>query len=224
MGENSLYITLPSNTTNDMFPNNTISHFTVRLPKRIDFGDYEAALVEFQYPKTWTMIEGFIFTVMAFHADGRSGFRHVRIPPTRVNSPKALIEFLQSRVDDVAETREKYFFSYDEATGRTGVRCVDSLHMISLDPKLGELLGFEHKFAFRGDSDWHWSNHPTDISNGMTAIYIYSNIVQNQLVGDVMVPLLRTVPIRGKESDLFRSEEFRHHHYLPLKNETTDLV
>ena len=55
----------------------------------------------------------------------------------------------------------------------------------------------------------------------MAAIYVYSSIVQNQLVGDSLVPLLRVVPIRGARDELYRSEEFLHPYHLPTVNETT---
>jgi hypothetical protein len=224
MGENSIYITLPSNTTNEMFPNNTISHYTVRLPKRIDFGDYEAALVEIQYPKSWTTIGGWIFSVMTYNTVRHvTSLAKVEIPTTKLNSVQSLLEVIRKRLDEINGIGHKYVFDYNEATGRTGFRLEDSDSMLLFQDNLREMLGFKQKH-FRGDTDWHWSDYPTDISNGMTSLYVYSNIVQNQFVGDVMVPLLRTVPIRGSVWDAYRSEEFRHHHYLPLKNETTDLV
>ena len=67
----------------------------------------------------------------------------------------------------------------------------------------------------------HTSEYHTDIDEGMSAIYVYSSIVQNQLVGDSLVPLLRVVPIRGRSDELYRSEEFLHPYYLPTVNETT---
>lgn len=62
-----------------------------------------------------------------------------------------------------------------------------------------------------------------DIDEGQTAFYVYSNIVQHQMVGNTMAPLLRVVPIRGKERDTYRTEEFQHVMYVPTINSRTDI-
>lgn len=49
---NEQYVTLFSNTSSDLFPNNTTSRFTAKLPKPLDFGNdkYECGLVEIFHP------------------------------------------------------------------------------------------------------------------------------------------------------------------------------
>ena len=47
------------------------------------------------------------------------------------------------------------------------------------------------------------------------ALYVYTDIVADELVGDAKVPLLRTVPIRGQMGE-FEHIEFRRPYYKPL--------
>ncbi|XP_069063745.1 uncharacterized protein F54H12.2-like [Pleurodeles waltl] len=48
------YITLPSNASKHMFPDNQISNYTVNLAKPVDLkGSLDVALKEIQYPRTW---------------------------------------------------------------------------------------------------------------------------------------------------------------------------
>ena len=42
-----------------------------------------------------------------------------------------------------------------------------------------------------------FNGHP-DIETGFEALFVYSSIVVHRIVGDVMAPLLRTVPLRSK--------------------------
>jgi hypothetical protein len=45
--QDSFFVTLPSNSSMDMYPDNTAAHFKTILPKRIYLhGEYEVALTE----------------------------------------------------------------------------------------------------------------------------------------------------------------------------------
>jgi hypothetical protein len=90
-----------------------------------------------------------------------------------------------------------------------------------ITPSLKNILGFDTIHFTKGLSVGQ--NH-ADIDAGMTAIYVYSDIVQNQFVGDTLVPLLRVVPIRGADKNVYRGEEFLHPRYLPTKRETTSVM
>jgi hypothetical protein len=51
----SEYMTLPSNASMDIYPNNTIANYRVKLPRKYNFEEnVEVALVEFSYTKSWT--------------------------------------------------------------------------------------------------------------------------------------------------------------------------
>lgn len=54
-----------------------------------------------------------------------------------------------------------------------------------------------------------------DLSNGLNSIYVYSNIIEDCVVGNSLVPLLRTVLISGNYGDLIQ-KTFIHPHYLPI--------
>ena len=48
------YLTLPSNASMKMYPDNTLAHYITDLPRRIDVtGEWECGLAEIQYPHTW---------------------------------------------------------------------------------------------------------------------------------------------------------------------------
>ena len=48
------YLTLPSNASMKMYPDNTLAHYITDLPQRIDLtGEWECGLADIQYPHTW---------------------------------------------------------------------------------------------------------------------------------------------------------------------------
>ena len=55
----SFYVTLPSNSSMDLYPNNTLTQFTVQLkePLRLDV-QYDVALVELTYKHSWSLEVG----------------------------------------------------------------------------------------------------------------------------------------------------------------------
>ena len=50
----SFYITLPSNSSMDIFPDNTLTSFTTKLKSALQLeGRYEVALTEIMFPVNW---------------------------------------------------------------------------------------------------------------------------------------------------------------------------
>ena len=50
----SFYVTLPSNSSMEYFPNNTLSNYGTKLPQPFDLnGEWEVGLPEIQFPITW---------------------------------------------------------------------------------------------------------------------------------------------------------------------------
>ena len=48
------YMTLPSNASMLVYPDNILAHYITDLPHRIDlFGEWECGRAEIQYPHTW---------------------------------------------------------------------------------------------------------------------------------------------------------------------------
>ena len=48
------YLTLPSNSSFDHFPNNTLSEYTTKLPQEINLEEFwEVGVAEIGYPHTW---------------------------------------------------------------------------------------------------------------------------------------------------------------------------
>ncbi len=67
------------------------------------------------------------------------------------------------------------------------------------------------------------ATYPPDLSRGMTMMYVYSDIVMKQIVGDTMAPLLRTVKLEGDAGDTVE-KIFQAPHYIPLLKRDFDHI
>ena len=54
-----------------------------------------------------------------------------------------------------------------------------------------------------------------DLSRGFKSFYVYSSLVEPRIVGDKIVPLLRIVPITGRNGEMVTTR-FDHVQYIPV--------
>ena len=58
------YLTLPSNASMKIYPDNTVAKYTTQLPNNIELdGDWEVALTEIQYPHKFYNVKGEWFRI-----------------------------------------------------------------------------------------------------------------------------------------------------------------
>lgn len=58
---------------------------------------------------------------------------------------------------------------------------------------------------------------------GQQKMYIYVDIIENQFIGSQLAPLLRITDYRGQNATT-TTQEFAHHHYVPLRNANLDQI
>ena len=59
------------------------------------------------------------------------------------------------------------------------------------------------------------AKYPVDLRTGFYAMFVYCDIVESQILGNVQVPLLRIVPTEGKYGDIINTT-FQNPHYVPV--------
>ena len=62
-----------------------------------------------------------------------------------------------------------------------------------------------------------------DVHEGLTCLYVYSSIVESQLVGDMKAPLLRVIPVNGQFGHT-QTVRYDNIYYLPLSQNWIDTV
>ena len=169
----------------------------------------ECGLTEINYSHDWYNVRNARLMVEhagkmetdAYFADGYYG------------SAKIIVRALN---DEVKGGRVK--FSYEPVTQKVTVHMKgDTTFMLYGD--LPDILGFgtgdsvvirtyRRKTLTQGDSI-------VDLRRGFESLYVYSSIVEPRIVGDKIVPLLRIVPITGRNGEMVTTR-FDHVQYIPV--------
>ena len=219
MESSSFYVTCPSNASMDIYKDNTPSHFRINLPQRLYLqNNYEVALAEIQYPMTyWTFSTEDKYQIAIVIR--RTRFYSPRgFSPTRYNTVQELIDDIQKTFSDTVERPQNYpadeelfKIAYNEKINRV---YYDAHYQtkVQLSDECAEALGFV-KSSLTGRNQY--ARYAPDITRGRHSLFVYCNVVDSQIVGDVYAPLLRTVAIRGERGSIV-TETYDRLHYVPV--------
>ncbi len=206
------YVTLPSNASKELFKSNTPSCYTVDLAKPIELsGRWMVGLCEIVYPHTWYNLPSHLASVelnknikeeqpLVILKFGRGGY---------FDRPKELLEQLIPAL-------RKYDSSVDAAYNNV-TKCIDFKG--SGQFKLRTYSPLAYMLGLKVNEWWTLSNrsapYPCDLRTGIYNLYVYTDIIQYQAVGDSYSPLLGTVKVTGAFGDVVN---IRYHtvHYIPL--------
>lgn len=201
----SFYITLISDSSRRFFPDNKISQFTTQLPSAIELtnGAWEVALVDIIYPHTWYNIRKdnnlFGFDL----GDGKLQGR--RLPPGCYETIPDILNAI--RIDSL---RNKIEFNYHSVTKRVKFK-TEGMAKFVLKEGMAELMGFEAgEYQGFGQSEF-----VADPKASFHVMYVYCDLVEPQIVGDVQAPLLKIVTVEGKDGEIVNAH-FPRPIYLPV--------
>lgn len=132
--------------------------------------------------------------------------------------------------DDDSGKKEETFLSrifkvkYKPLEKRVSIK-LDTTYVkgVILGNGLQYMLGYDSERSLTLTRSHNTAKYPPDLSAGFGSLYIYSDLVQPQIVGGSLVPLLRTVPIEGKFGDNV-NKVFLDPHYLPLRTRNFDSI
>ena len=194
----SFYITLPSNASMGIFPHNAVSHFTTELISPIRFeGEWVVALAKIIYRNSIKSIIGTLkltkqtFTGPAtlefpIEFDESSTFDHLfqHLDGARITHDSNLFQGLIASVYDkktLTITPEK----------DVQVQLLGALpFIVNLDPKV--IYTKEKPLKITA---------PSAKAQKTDSMFIYTDIIEDQYVGDTKAPLLDTVSISGGQDE-----------------------
>ena len=194
------------------FPNSTVANFRIKLAETIDLpGQWEVALVGLHYPHTWPTIkkgvqQTFLYNLGAGLKDETAILKEVYYP-----SLEQLIKALNASMSS-REAQAKIKFSYNPSSRKVTVD-VKRGATIWFTGDIAAVLGFAQDCFIEKKTS---SPYTADINGGFSSLYVYTDIVDPQFVGDVKVPLLRIVNIQGDYGTSVHTS-FRNLQYVPVK-------
>ncbi|ELT95821.1 hypothetical protein CAPTEDRAFT_188804, partial [Capitella teleta] len=166
------YLVLPSNSSFDFYPDNTVANYTTRLPRDIELsGEWEVGLEEIQYSHNWFSIQPSDAVVFAYSLGSESSDRgendewHYRKLDPGYYANKG--EIVDAMVKELKRSANMKFM---------------------MDKDLNPLLGFSEKSELLSlhSSTKSYSTSKGTLNQHLSALYVYCNIVKPRVVGDSM--------------------------------------
>ncbi len=204
------YLTLPSNASLDIFPDNKTTSYRVKLPRNIDLeGSWKVGLYSISYPNTWYTLQD-IFDTHFYYTD-RSG-----IPSTAYVS-YGYYETVQDLIKATnkvlaRDVNDNIKLTYNALTGKVTVQLKNGYEII-LTGRLSIVFGFGGK-----EMVLKKTTQSPDVADMclMSTIHVYCDIVEPQVVGDTNVQLLKTIPVESKFGDVI-AKTFTNIQYVPIQ-------
>lgn len=223
------------------YPDNTVSNYTTHLPTtvRLSNGEWEVAIVEAHYPWSFlTVGEDASITVdfslpelkvvedeegdtVMVAESGPLRTDDIKVEPGYYKDVEELVEGINA----TRKVSSHATFLYDKTTGTVSVDILDHVTRLVLSSALALQLGFDpHNENLVGRKK---GRRPADVHASLpTHMYVYCDLVEPQLVGDTVAPLLKIVNIdtRNYMYGGRKIEHFNDPHYVPVIKSTFESV
>ena len=183
MEGSQFYLTLPSDSSMSMYPDNTMSDFTVSPPQPIELtGEWEVCLKEIQYPRTWNNVRK---TQNHFYMKDSSGVPTVfLLQEGYYPSIDDILQGVKTSITDRA-TRDSVDMAYNRITRRVTITMTNG-YSILLGEGLAVILGFGLKNNFIQNKTT--APNVVNLEGDLHSLFVYSDAIEAQVVGDSMVP------------------------------------
>lgn len=221
--DSEFYLTLPSNSSILYYPNNTTTKFSTHLPQQITLkGVWQVALVEFHYPCTFQNVREGANTVYIYthHEDEDESKYEIHASVLKSGTyynAESLINLLNTDT-----TIAKYYqFEYNMENGFCKVASSTSLAKNVTNFELPR--GITLQLGMDLESKLPTMTRPCNVRLGLPAeLYVYCDVIEPQLIGDTMAPLLRIVSV-DKASYIYGDQKtcifFQPHYVRVLVNQ-----
>lgn len=234
MNTNQLYITLPSNASINKHPDNTLSNYITDLAQPIKLNyPYEVALVELTFPNNWQqnitigkiiikykdkIVDTGEITIADIHNNSLSIINH-KIKQINVEHFQIPTDVEIHRIQIVTPHNDgpKNFYQY-QIRG-------PGISMIFIGEQLCDFLHVESNKIYNHGDRSQLSETNIDLKNTLypDTLYIYTDIISHQYVGDTMSQLLATIPILTPEGQT-QSTQIQNPHYLPINRDSISSI
>jgi len=213
----SFYVTLPSNSSQADFPENSLTHYTTRLknPLRLN-GNYEVALAQILFPKNWNYREDSRIRILS-----PAGEHVVTI---KFVVWETLDELINTFNKNTVNTKTGIEMKYDINTSRIFLVVSPECKLI-FDNGINTFFGF-NKTVLEGTNK-NYVFYSDEVVNSelnlIHSLYVYLDICKYQLVGDTEAPLLQVVSTNSV-TDNYVEQIFDSPHYVPIARNNLETI
>ncbi len=214
-------ISIPHNTSHSYFPNNTRSSFQVHLPKQISLeGEYEVALTEILYTNNIYNIISQNFWIHLQNSRKEWTRKRLTFPSGHYETALDLLEIMKNKIDSIQgyNLSNVINFNFDAKTNFTLIlmNTASTKARIEFPPLLANILGFQCTSSTLLINSTKSSDFPSDMFLLYKRINIFTDIIERQIVGDKLSPLLRVIDFNRDKINDHIFQEFDQLYYIPV--------
>jgi hypothetical protein len=217
MSGTHFYLTLPSNASLDVFPDNKTTEYCVKLPQPVELdGNWEVGLHSIFYPNTWYTLRDINVDTHFYYDEGIGWPSSAAIKYGHYKTMEEYIKGMNDALKQEISNNTDIYLTYSALTGKVTVHLKPKCKLL-LFGKLSLILGFGGKDTVINEKLGLAQESPyvTDLAT-FTSIYTYCNIIRPQIVGDTSAQLLRSIPAEGKYGDIL-TKTFTNIQYVPVQ-------
>ena len=180
MSGTHFYLTLPSNASSDVFPDNKTTSYRVKFPQTIYLeGNWEVGLYSISYPNAWyTLQKG--FDTHVYYGDPSRIFLLAIVDYSYYTSVEDLVKAVNAALLATGDVNDNIKLTYTALTGKVTVQIKNNVQF-NLDKLLCLMLGFGGKDVIIKKTIE--SPYAADLTV-LSTTYVYCDIVEPQNVGD----------------------------------------
>ena len=209
-------VTLPSDGSHDFYPQNTLSNFTIKLARTLEFnGEYECALSEIIFPNRLVNVrEGHnMVDIHRFTKKWTNSLKmRFKIPAGSYDSVSKVVAAVENIIGKSkyggtgsrGRRVNAFTISYNSTTKRVTVTTKFN-YAVHFGSDICYLLGFEvgklNAKGFDSIDGTRTGEYYASKTGGLNTLYIYTDIIKEQIVGGIHSPLLRVINLGQKENN-----------------------
>jgi hypothetical protein len=245
------FVTLPSNSSHNYYPLNTMTNFTTRLHTILDLsGSWECGISEVNYPRNWYTVQHgggrFSLTVDVASILDRNDMLPItvdyEITPGYYEAVLDIVsemnnQLLKPHASDAMAMipRDQYpKFRYSKVSKKVHIT-VPGESYFTFSSSLVSILGIGvnqnpldsasiKERRIDGAPTYTWkADQVSDISRGINNLFIYCDIIESTIVGDTKAPLLRIVEAKGSIGEII-TRTYDDPRYIPLQKKNFDSI
>jgi len=141
-----------------------------------------------------------------------------------ISDPNDLISILNNNSNEIKPYINAYKFEFDSLRKRFQLKVSDK-YAIKMTKSLASILGYEPLDFIIYHNGSHMADDFPLLNRGITALYVYCNIIDSVFVGNVKAPLLLTCPFKKMDKqDFVNRLEFLNPTYISLNRKNIQRI
>ena len=193
----------------EYFPDNKTSNFVTKFSRTLQLdGEWEVGLAEIDYPHTWYNIREGKNSVEIYAPDNM----YIVFKTAEFSIQPGYYEKVQDVINALSKAGlanlSDVDLSYDDTSKRVTVKCGRRV-VVKLRGDIARMFGFLNDTTIRASDE---KGSPLALhETGNQYFYVYTDIIKSQYHGDVVVPVFRTVTVKGEHRS-YASKNFERPH------------